>query len=131
LESGRRLIETSGNCAGPRNTEINRGVLNMLSQADKEILKNADFHKLVSVRRWVSWSLLLVLLGLYLAFGLLSVHSPALLARPVFHDGVVPVGVAMGYLILALTFIFMLVYVWIANSFFEPLGKKIIAQLAR
>jgi uncharacterized membrane protein (DUF485 family) len=49
----------------------------------------------------------------------------------VFSDGVVPVGVAMGYMILALTFIFMLVYVWIANGFFEPLEKKIIAGLER
>lgn len=103
----------------------------MLSQLDKEILKSDDFRKLVMVRRCVSWSLLLVLLGLYLAFGLLCVYSPAFLASPVFNDGVVPVGVAMGYLILALTFIFMLVYVWIANGFFEPLEKKIIAGLER
>ncbi|HLF31776.1 MAG TPA: DUF485 domain-containing protein [Xanthomonadales bacterium] len=103
----------------------------MLSQVDKEILKSDDFRKLVTVRRWVSWSLLLVLLGLYLAFGLLSVYSPGCLARPVFQDGVVPVGVAMGYMILALTFIFMLVYVWIANGFFEPLEQKIIAGLER
>jgi uncharacterized membrane protein (DUF485 family) len=42
---------------------------------DKEILMSDDFRKLVTVRRWVSWSLLLVLLGLYLLFGLLCVYS--------------------------------------------------------
>jgi uncharacterized membrane protein (DUF485 family) len=103
----------------------------MLSQMDKEILMSDDFRKLVTVRRWVSWSLLLVLLGLYLLFGLLCVYSPAILSSPVFSDGVVPAGVAMGYMILALTFIFMLVYVWIANGFFEPLEKKIITGLER
>ena len=103
----------------------------MLSQVDKEILQNADFHKLVAVRRWVSWSFLLVLLGLYLAFGLLSVYMPAVLARPLFADGVVPVGIAMGYSILAMTFIFMLAYAWIANRFFEPLEKKITAGFER
>ncbi len=103
----------------------------MLSQADKEILQNADFHKLVVVRRWVSWSLLLILLGLYFTFGLLCVYAPVVLARPVFTDGVVPMGIAMGYLILALTFIFMLVYAWIANRFFEPLEKKIRAGFER
>jgi uncharacterized membrane protein (DUF485 family) len=99
----------------------------VLASADKATLDGADFRKLVRVRRWVSWSLLLVLFGLYLAFGLLSIYAPAVLARPVFADGVVPVGIAMGYLILALNFIFMLAYVWIANHFFEPLEKKISA----
>ena len=101
----------------------------MLSQTNKEILSNKNFHKLVSVRRRVSWVFLLVLLGSYLAFGLMSVYSPAVLARPVFSDGVVPVGIAMGYAILALTFILTLVYVWLANSFFEPLERKIREEL--
>ena len=103
----------------------------MLSQADKEILINQDFRKLVTVRRWVSWSFLIVLLGLYLAYGLLSVYAPAFLARPVFSDGIVPFGVVMGYAILALTFTLTLVYVWVANSYFEPLEKKIIARAKR
>ncbi len=99
----------------------------MLASADKATLDGADFRQLVRVRRWVSWTLLLVLLGFYLAFGLLSIYAPAVLARPVFAAGVVPVGIAMGYLILALNFIFMLAYVWVANHFFEPLEKKISA----
>ena len=103
----------------------------MLSQADKEILKNNDFHKLVSVRRGVSWSFLLLLLGSYLAFGWMSVYSPEFLARPFFSDGVVPTGIVMGYAILALCFMLTLAYVWLANSFFEPLEKKIIAELKK
>lgn len=97
----------------------------MLSQTDKAILANKDFQKLVTVRRRVTRSFLLVLLGLYLAFGLMSVYSPAILARPVFSDGVVPVGIAMGYAILFLIFLFTLIYVWLANRFFEPLERKI------
>ncbi len=103
----------------------------MLSQANKEILSNKNFHKLVSVRRRVAWSFLLVLLGSYLIYGLLSVYSPSLLARPVFSDGIVPVGIVMGYAILVLTFLLTLIYVWIANAYFEPLEKKIIAELER
>jgi uncharacterized membrane protein (DUF485 family) len=102
-----------------------------LSQQDKELLDQAGFRELVLIRRWVSWSLLLVLLGLYLAYGLLSVYVPSLLARPLFARGVVPVGVALGYLILALNFIFMLVYVWIANRVLEPLEKKVLTALSR
>ena len=101
----------------------------MLSQIDKQILNSPDFQRLVSVRRWIATSFLLVLLGLYLAFGLLSVYSPAVLAAPVFDGGVVPVGVAMGYGILSMIFIFTLIYVWIANSYFTPLEKKIIASI--
>ena len=97
----------------------------MLSQTDKAILANKDFQKLVTVRRRVARSFLLILLGLYLAFGLMSVYSPAVLAQPVFSDGVVPVGIAMGYAILFLIFLFTLIYVWLANSFFEPLERKI------
>jgi uncharacterized membrane protein (DUF485 family) len=105
--------------------------LSSLSSEDRELLDKAGFHRLVVMRRRVSWSLLLVLLGLYLAFGLLSVYLPSFLARPVLSHGVVPVGVAMGYLILALNFIFMLVYVWIANHVLEPLEKKVLAELCR
>ena len=101
----------------------------MLSQADKEILKNKDFHKLVSIRRTVSWLFLLLLLGSYLAFGLMSVYAPAFLTRPFFSDGVVPIGIVMGYAILGLSFILTLAYVWLANSLFEPLERKIIADI--
>lgn len=101
----------------------------MLSQVNKNILANQDFNKLVSTRRRVSWTFLLVLLALYLAFGLLSVYSPETLARPVMAGGVVPIGVAMGYGILSLIFIVTLVYVWIANSYFAPLERKIIATI--
>ena len=97
------------------------------SQVDQEILRNADFHRLVAARRRVSWSLLLVLL---LVFGLLSVHFPAFLAMTPFRDGIVPMGIFLGYAILALTFVFMLVYVWIANSYLEPLEKKVLADLS-
>ena len=100
------------------------------SQVDQEILRNADFHRLVAARRQVSWSLLLVLLGLYLVFGLLSVHFPAFLAMTPLRDGIVPMGIFLGYAILALTFVFMLVYVWIANSYLEPLEKKVLADLS-
>lgn len=101
----------------------------MLSQADKEILKNKDFHKLVSIRRSVSWIFLLLLLGSYLVFGLMSVYTPEFLARPFFSDGIVPVGIVMGYAILGLSFTLTLAYVWLANSYFEPLERKIITDL--
>ena len=101
----------------------------MLSQVNKDILNNQDFQKLVTVRRRVSWTFLLVLLGLYLTFGLMSVYTPGILARPVFTGGVVPFGVVMGYGILSLIFIVTLVYVWIANSYFAPLEKRITASI--
>ena len=101
----------------------------MLSQLDKEILINEDFQQLVKVRRRVSWSFLIFLLGLYTAFGILSIYSPAVLARPVFADGIVPFGVLMGYAILASAFIITLVYVWISNNYFVPLERKIITSI--
>ena len=103
----------------------------MLSQADKDILNNKNYLRLVAVRRRVTWSFLFFLLGSYLVFGLLSVYAPAFLARPVFSDGVVPVGILMGYAILALTFILTLVYVWLANNLFEPLERKINTEVKR
>ena len=103
----------------------------MLSQADKDILNNKNYLRLVAVRRRVTWSFLFFLLGSYLVFGLLSVYAPPFLARPVFSDGVVPVGILMGYAILALTFILTLVYVWLANKLFEPLERKINTEVKR
>ena len=101
----------------------------MLSQADKEILVNKDFQQLVMVRSRVSWSFLIVLLSLYAAFGMMSVYSPEILAQPVFSGGIVPVGVAMGYGILGMTFVITIIYVWIANSYFAPLERKVIASI--
>lgn len=101
----------------------------MLSQIDKKILSNHDFQKLVTVRRLVSWSFLLILLALYLAYGLMSIHVPEVLAMPVFSEGIMPVGIAMGYGILAMTFLATLIYVRIANNYFAPLEKKIIADI--
>ncbi len=97
----------------------------MLSQTDKNILKNEDFRQLVKTRRWVSRLFLSILLGAYLAFGFLSVYSPATLAQPVIEGGTIPVGIAMGYTILGLIFSMTLVYVWLANTYFEPLERKV------
>jgi len=101
----------------------------MLSQADKEILTNKDFQQLVTVRSRLSWLFLILLLALYAVFGLMSVYSPEILSRPVFAGGVVPVGVAMGYGILAMTFLITIIYVWLANSYFAPLERKVIASV--
>ena len=97
----------------------------MLSEPDKRALQNSDFQKLVRVRRWITGSFMLLLLGLYLLFSLLSVYAPEVLARPVFSNGVVPVGIALGYAILALIFVLTLIYVWLANNRFEPLEATI------
>ena len=98
----------------------------MLSNRDQEIINNQDFQRLVRVRRRVSWSFLLGLLGLYLAYGMMSVYTPGVLASPVLSGGVIPVGIAMGYAILALTFIITAVYVRISNQYFVPLERKIV-----
>jgi len=97
----------------------------MLSEADKRVLMNREFQKLVRVRRWISASFMLLLLGLYLLFSLLSAYAPQVLARPLLNGGTVPVGIALGYAILALIFILTLVYVWLANNVFEPLEKSV------
>jgi len=101
----------------------------MLLTVDKQVLSNPDFRKLVRSRRWLSTSFLLLLLGLYLIFSLLSVYAPTVLAQPLLTDGVVPFGIFMGYAILALTFILSLIYIWVANHVFEPLEKKIMAAI--
>ncbi len=101
----------------------------MQLRVEREILGSKDFQQLVTVRRWVSWSFLLVLLGLYLAFGLLSAYAPAVLAQPMFSSAVVPFGIVMGYGILLLTFTLTVVYVWIANNYFVPLERKIMASI--
>ena len=101
----------------------------MLSKADKAILTNKDFQQLVKVRKLFAWSFLSLLLGLYAVFGLMSVYSPEILSRPVFTGGIVPMGIAMGYGILAMTFLITIIYVWIANSYFAPLERKIIASV--
>lgn len=100
----------------------------MISTQEKQVLENHDFQRLVSVRRRVSWSFLLTLLGLYLAFGVMSVYTPEVLATPVVTGSVIPFGVVMGYGILTLTFITTIIYVWIANNYFAPLEKKIMAE---
>ena len=94
-------------------------------------MKNKDFRRLVRVRRWVSNTFLLFLLALYLLFSLLSVYAPEVLAEPVFSNGVVPFGIVLGYAILAMIFILTLVYVRLANHFFEPLEKNVMASIKR
>jgi uncharacterized membrane protein (DUF485 family) len=103
----------------------------MLSQSDKEILLHPEFHRLVRSRRWLSWTLLLVLLGGYFAYGALSIYAPQWLAMPAFEGGIVPNGVVMGYAILALTIVFTVVYVRVANHRFETLSARVRADVGR
>jgi len=94
----------------------------MADQAD--ILRDPAFQLLLKRRSQWRWGLSGGLIGIYLAYCLTGVYFPAVLARPVLGSSI-PWGIALGYLIIALSVFLSMLYIRIVGRMLEaPCGDR-------
>lgn len=83
-----------------------------------EILRNPDFQKLLKQRSRWRWGLSGGLVGIYLVYCVAGVYFPDVFARS-FLGLSIPWGIALGYLIIALSIVLSILYIRIVGRLLE------------
>lgn len=91
------------------------------------IMDSPDFQELVRRRNRFSFTLAVIVLGVYAAFVALAVLTPSAFARPFAGGSAWPLGLIAGFLIQAFAFVMTGIYTRRANGEFDELAKSAIA----
>jgi uncharacterized membrane protein (DUF485 family) len=83
------------------------------------------FRDLVTQRARFAWTLSVVMLLIYFGFIAIIAFAPSLLATPI-GGSVTTVGIPVGLFVIVSAFALTGIYVWRANSVFDPITHKII-----
>lgn len=103
-----------------------------MKEIDEQRLRASASYRLLAARRSrMAWGCTLLLLALYLAFDLASVHLPGLLGRPLAAGGAFSVGVVLAFAICALAVALAAWYAQRANVEFSALERRIREELRR
>ena len=86
------------------------------------------FRDLVERRTRFAWNLSIIVLVVYFGFIAIIAFAPWLLATPI-AGSVTTVGIPVGLLVIVSAFALTGIYVWRANSVFDPLTHRIIERI--
>jgi len=84
------------------------------------------FRQLASERARLGVAMSIVMAAAYFAYILTIAFWPRLLGHPLWDDTVITWGVLIGVGLIALGFLLTAVYVWRANSRFDPLSQLLL-----
>lgn len=93
----------------------------MTDEAD--ILRDPGFRDMLKIRSRWRWGLSGGLIGAYFAYCLAGIWFSDIYARPVFGSSI-SLGIALGYLIIALAVVLSLLYVRIVGRLLEESARK-------
>ena len=83
-----------------------------------------EFKTLVAARSRLGWILTTIMMIIYFGFILMIAFAPAHLGQPI-GAGVTTIGIPIGIFVIASAFLLTGIYVWRANSTFDPISKRI------
>ena len=100
----------------------------MTSIDAQRIQQEPLFRELVDKRKHFAWALSAAMLVIYFGFILIIAFVPKLLAIPI-GDGVITVGIMVGLFIIVSAFVLTGIYVYRANSEFDPITRQITEKV--
>ena len=100
------------------------------SLADK-IQKDPKYHQLIKERDALAWTLSVFVLVIYFGFILSVAFAPDFLTRPISATSVIPIGMLIGVGVIVASVVLTGIYVYRANSTFDPLIHEIIQESAK
>jgi uncharacterized membrane protein (DUF485 family) len=90
-----------------------------------KIEQDPNYQELIRRRSSLGWTLALIMLVIYFGFILLVAYAPKFLGTPL-GTGVTTVGLPIGLLVIVAAFLLTGIYVFKANSKYDPLIRKIV-----
>lgn len=96
---------------------------------DKKIIervtRNPKYKELVEKRSRFAWILSVIVLVIYYSFILVVAFAPKILGTKIFAGSVISVGIPIGVLVIASSFVLTGIYTSRANSEFDALTHQI------
>ncbi len=96
-----------------------------------KIQSNPKYLQLVSRRDTLSWTLSAIVCVMYFGFILLIAFAPGVLTQPIAADSVIPVGMLVGVGVILASCVLTGVYVYKANTDFDPIVNEIVREASK
>jgi uncharacterized membrane protein (DUF485 family) len=96
-----------------------------------KIQNNPKYHQLIKERDTLAWTLTVLVLVIYFGFILLVAFAPGFLTKPISATSVIPVGMLIGVGVIVASIVLTGIYVYRANSTFDPLIREIIQEASK
>jgi uncharacterized membrane protein (DUF485 family) len=96
-----------------------------------KIQNNPKYHQLVQQRDSLAWTLSAVVFVIYFGFILMIAFAGGFLTQPIAADSVIPIGMLIGVGVILASCLLTGIYVFRANSTFDPLIRDIIQEATK
>lgn len=96
-----------------------------------KIQNNPKYHQLVQKRNTLGWILSALVCVMYFGFTLMIAYTPDILTAPIASDSVIPLGMLLGVGVIVASCVLTGIYVYIANSTFDPLVHEIVEEASK
>ena len=96
-----------------------------------KIQSNPKYLELVGRRDTLSWTLSAIVCVMYFGFILLIAFAPDVLTQPIAADSVIPVGMLAGVGVILASCVLTGVYVYKANTTFDPIVNEIVREASK
>jgi uncharacterized membrane protein (DUF485 family) len=96
-----------------------------------KIQSNPKYHRLIKERDTLAWTLTVLVLIIYFGFILAVAFAPGFLTQPISATSVIPVGMLIGVGVIVASVVLTGIYVYRANSTFDPLIREIIQEASK
>jgi uncharacterized membrane protein (DUF485 family) len=96
-----------------------------------KIQNNPKYHRLIKERDALAWTLTILVLVIYFGFILLVAFAPDFITRPISATSVIPIGLPMGVGVILASIVLTGIYVYRANSTFDPLIHEIMQEATK
>ena len=97
----------------------------------EKIQNNPKYQELVRQRDSLAWTLSAIVCVIYFGFILMIAFAPGFLTEPIAADSVIPLGLPMGVGVIVASCLLTGVYVYRANSVFDPLIREIMQEASK
>ena len=96
-----------------------------------KIQSNPKYLELVGRRDKLSWTLSALVCIMYFGFTLMIAFAPGVLTAPIAEGSVIPMGMLMGVGVIVASALLTGVYVYIANTTYDPIVLEIVQEASK
>ena len=96
-----------------------------------KILNNPKYIHLVHQRNSFALALSAIVCVMYFGFILMVAYAPGIITQPIASDSVIPLGMLIGVGVILVSCILTGVYVYRANTVFDPIVNEIVREASK
>ena len=90
-----------------------------------KLTSNPKYQELVRKRARFGWACAILMLSVYYAFIMTIAFAPQVLGQPLSANGVMTVGIPVGFGVIIFAFLLTGVYVYRANTVFDRMNEEL------